>query len=59
MNERAWRVRPIFVSSTFKDMHAERDWLRDHVFPELVPGSRHNVEARSSNIARAARTPSG
>lgn len=30
-----WRARPIFISSTFRDMHAERDWLRDHVFPEL------------------------
>ncbi len=32
---RAWRTRPVFVSSTFRDMHAERDWLRNHVFPIL------------------------
>jgi len=28
-------ARPVFISSTFKDLHAERDWLRDHVFPQL------------------------
>ena len=31
----AWTTRPIFVSSTFRDMHAERQHLRDVVFPEL------------------------
>src|SRR5262245_34266420 len=25
----------VFVSSTFRDMHAERDYLNRHVFPEL------------------------
>lgn len=30
-----WQARPVFVSSTFLDMHAERDHLRAHVFPEL------------------------
>ena len=30
-----WRSRPIFISSTFKDMGAERDYLRNYVFPEL------------------------
>ncbi|MBK8060477.1 MAG: DUF4062 domain-containing protein [Gemmatimonadetes bacterium] len=30
-----WRSRPIFITSTFRDMHAERDWLRVHVFPVL------------------------
>ncbi len=30
-----WRSRPVFVTSTFRDMQAERDWLRDHVFPVL------------------------
>ncbi len=33
---RRWRVRPVFLSSTFRDMHAERDWLREHVFPALT-----------------------
>jgi tetratricopeptide (TPR) repeat protein len=31
-----WKARPIFFSSTFKDMHAERDYLRDHTFPRLA-----------------------
>ncbi len=30
-----WHNRPLFVSSTFHDMQAERDYLRDVVFPEL------------------------
>ncbi|MCU0858363.1 MAG: DUF4062 domain-containing protein, partial [Pontiellaceae bacterium] len=30
-----WKSRPVFISSTFKDMHAERDWLRTRVFPRL------------------------
>jgi hypothetical protein len=31
----AWASRPVFVSSTFADMQAERDHLRTHVFPAL------------------------
>lgn len=30
-----WQPRPIFVTSTFRDMQAERDYLHAHVFPEL------------------------
>jgi hypothetical protein len=30
-----WRARPVFISSTFLDMQAERDHLRSYVFPEL------------------------
>ena len=30
------RSRPVFVTSTFKDMHAERDYLHNYVFPELM-----------------------
>ncbi len=30
-----WYSRPVFISSTFKDKQAERDHLRDVVFPEL------------------------
>ena len=30
-----WHSRPVFVSSTFRDMHAERDHLRNKVFPVL------------------------
>jgi len=31
----AWQSRPIFISSTFADMQAERDVLQTHVFPAL------------------------
>jgi len=31
----AWLARPIFITSTFRDTHAERDHLRHFVFPEL------------------------
>ena len=34
MSER-WRTVRVFVSSTFRDMHAERDYLARVVFPEL------------------------
>ncbi len=30
-----WKSRPVFVTSTFQDMQAERDYLRSHVFPSL------------------------
>ena len=30
-----WKSRPIFISSTFRDMQAERDHLRNFVFPRL------------------------
>ena len=42
-----WRARPIFISSTFVDMQAERDYLRTRVFPELeerLRARRHNLE---------------
>jgi tetratricopeptide (TPR) repeat protein len=31
-----WKAQPLFISSTFTDMMAERDVLRDFVFPELA-----------------------
>jgi hypothetical protein len=31
-----WYSQPVFISITFSDMHAERDHLRDFVFPELA-----------------------
>ncbi len=43
-----WRTRPIFISSTFRDMHAERDCLRQHVFPRLeeeLLKRRHHLES--------------
>ncbi len=42
-----WRTRPVFVSSTFQDMHAERDYLRLEVFRELeerLLERRHHLE---------------
>ena len=30
-----WQKVTIFISSTFNDMHAERDYLVKDVFPEL------------------------
>ena len=30
-----WRDIKVFISSTFRDMHAERDWLVKRVFPGL------------------------
>ena len=35
MPELKWEEIRIFVSSTFNDMHAERDYLIQEVFPEL------------------------
>ena len=29
------RIIRVFISSTFRDMHAERDWLVRFTFPEL------------------------
>ena len=43
-----WRERPVFVSSTFRDMHAERDHLARFVFPELAErlrARRHDLVA--------------
>ncbi len=36
MTINSWYSRPVFISSTFKDMQAERDYLRDVIFPELT-----------------------
>ncbi|MGO9468307.1 MAG: DUF4062 domain-containing protein [Isosphaeraceae bacterium] len=30
-----WQTAKVFISSTFRDMHAERDHLIKVVFPEL------------------------
>ena len=31
-----WKTASVFISSTFNDMHAERDYLIKYVFPELA-----------------------
>src|SRR3954453_53377 len=30
-----WKTVRVFISSTFRDMHSERDWLVKRVFPAL------------------------
>ena len=35
MANRKWQTARVFISSTFRDMHAERDWLVKRVFPIL------------------------
>ena len=37
-----WRTLRVFISSTFCDMHAERDYLVRFVFPELKEKCRKN-----------------
>jgi len=32
-----WRTSRVFISSTFRDPHSERDWLVKRVFPALRP----------------------
>ena len=42
-----WASRPVFLSSTFRDIHAERDHLRDVVYPSLeedLRERRHHLE---------------
>src|SRR5450631_4461653 len=43
-----WRTIRVFISSTFRDMHAERDYLVRFVFPrlreELLPRRIHFVD---------------
>jgi hypothetical protein len=43
----AWKTIPLFISSTFRDMHAERDQLNRVVFPALeerLKGRRSRLE---------------
>lgn len=43
-----WATRPVFISSTFRDMQAERDHLRQHVLPRLeekLRERRHHLDA--------------
>ena len=35
MAETRWRTVRVFISSTFRDMHAERDYLVKFVFPQV------------------------
>jgi hypothetical protein len=47
MSIQQWKSRPIFISSTFRDMQSERDHLRNFVFPRLeeeLHKRRHHLE---------------
>ncbi len=42
-----WGARGLFVSSTFEDMHAERDFLQEVIFgelEELLRSTKHRLE---------------
>src|SRR5579883_990960 len=41
-----WKTVRVFISSTFRDMHAERDWLVKRVFPAL----RERLEAHCIHL---------
>jgi len=46
-NGSQWQSRPVFLTSTFRDMHPERDWLRNHVLPvleERLRARQHHLE---------------
>ena len=56
-----WRARPVFITSTFRDMHSERDVLRTKVFPELEERLRarfHHLEPIDLRWGVSARTSS-
>src|SRR6478735_1063351 len=40
MTAKPWGARSIFLSSTFRDMHSERDHLRRYVSPQLAEALR-------------------
>jgi hypothetical protein len=41
-----WQIRPVFVTSTFRDMQAERDMLRDPLpYDEMPPTSPRSTPA--------------
>jgi hypothetical protein len=40
-NSLPWLARPIFITSTFRDMHVERSFLRSAVLPAIEERTRH------------------
>src|SRR5438874_13782270 len=42
----SWQTVRVFISSTFRDMHSERDWLVKRVFPAL----RERLEPRRIHL---------
>ncbi len=54
-----WRTVRIFISSTFRDMHAERDQLVKVVFPALRDMARRSSRAfRNCRCAQLPKNPS-
>ena len=47
-----WQRRPVFVTSTFRDMQAERDVLRHTVFPQLEERLLERLENRDDRFER-------
>jgi hypothetical protein len=54
-----WRTRSIFVSSTFQDMQAERDYLRNFVFQNLRSASRPGNGTQNGSIYARDRQSAG
>ena len=46
-----WRTVRVFISSTFRDMHGERDVLTRFVFPELrALGQKHFINIHEVDL---------
>ena len=54
-----WQKVHVFISSTFNDMHAERDYLVKRVFPELQPTATPLLERDAPNYCLVFAAPSG
>ena len=55
-----WRRRPVFVTSTFRDMRAEGEYLRTSVFPELerrLQERHHHLEPIDLRLPAETGTP--
>jgi len=52
-----WHTRPVFITSTFRDMQKERDYLRDKVFPELMEKLRDRRHRLEPIVSRATLIP--
>jgi hypothetical protein len=46
MPQAIWRSRPVFINSTFRDLHAEVDHLHNFVLPELEERLRSRFNQR-------------
>lgn len=51
MENLGWRTIKIFISSTFSDMHSERDVIRKHVIPRLNEAlQRHRISVMTTDL---------